>query len=157
MNLQDWSDITQLIGNVAVIATLIVVIAQIRANTRAVNLERAEARLSKFTTPFYQSPHLLRISAKIDAVQGQGPATKELMETFDLSPEEANLWFRHLMDQWTTYEIEWRHGVLGHARGIKRSQRFLDNRIFYKHLKLGRDPAFIRYVDSLLADSSDES
>ena len=158
MNLQDFSAIAQMIGSAAVIVTLIVLIGQIRANTRAVGRQMDEARLYKATGPFYQSPDLVRIAAKIGAAQGFGPATKELMETFALSPEEATLWFRHLMDNWISYEIEFRYGGTEVSpRAIKSNLRWPDGRIFWKHWKLGRSAEFVRYVDSLQIDSPNES
>ena len=158
MNLQDFSAIAQMIGSAAVIVTLIVLIGQIRANTRAVGRQVDEARLYKATGPFYQSPDLVRIAAKIGAAQGFGPAMKELMETYTLSPEEATLWFRHLMDNWLSCEIEFRYGGTEVSpRAIKSNLRWPDGRIFWKHWKLGRSAEFVRYVDSLQIDSPNES
>ena len=97
VTLQDLGSLGEFIGSIAVLASLLYLALQVR---QATNWQRHAAALNRATTltsPFFARSELPAVQAKIIAVDGFPPVHKALVERYDLTPEEAILWWRHLV------------------------------------------------------------
>ncbi len=154
MTLQDWSDIAQVVGNAAVLVTIIVLIAQIRTNTRTLERQMHVDRARALTEDILTSPDLVRASVKIEAATGEPYSLHtELVARYGLTWEEAWLISRQQLKMWTMYEAEFLFG--GASARLARSIRAFwggpQSRLTWDHIKRIRDPEFVRYVDRVLA------
>jgi hypothetical protein len=103
-----WRDGAEATGLVAIIASLVLLIVEVRENTLAMERQTAVDRAAALTAPFFESD-LASITAKILAVNDpDGSYLATYIEVFDLSHEEAILWERHLWFVWEVLEAEYR-------------------------------------------------
>jgi hypothetical protein len=102
-----WRDGAEAAGLVAIIASLVVLIVEVRENTLAVGRQTAIDRVAAATAPFFESD-LASILVKIKAVDATGASyLATYMDVYDLSHEEAILWDRHLWYVWGVLEAEY--------------------------------------------------
>ena len=158
MNLQEVSELAQVIGNVAVIVTLVVLIVQIRANTRAVDRQKRVDRGRALRDAYFASPDLVRALVKINATNGGLSLHVELAERFGLTPEEGWLVMMHQGGTWSIYEADFL--ASGPSASLERSiVAYLGgphNLMGWQHLRRARDAAFAHYVDAIAARAGRE-
>ncbi len=157
MNWNAIGAVGEILGALAVVATLFYVARQIRENTRAVARQSHLDRARNVAEPMLSSPHNLpRIYAKIKAIDGSEPLTQALMETYDLDVEESVAWARYHHQIWFGLEADYLFGGRSQqlAALIKVLLSFPDVKLFWQHEKdwvYTRE--FVAYVTSLEDDA----
>ncbi len=104
MRLKLWVDVAEITASLAVVATLVILIVQIRESN---DIEQAQAALRQAQWDaqlFLMSDQLPNILAKIKNVDGHD--LQPWMEQYDLSYAEAALWNRWLTLMWRGMEID---------------------------------------------------
>jgi hypothetical protein len=101
--LAQWAEI---IASVAVVVSLVVLIVEIRDNTRAIEGESIKDRSALLNDPFVNSALNPSILAKIKKVDGWEPLEATFTERYGLTYEEAAIWARNLSMMWTGYEAQ---------------------------------------------------
>lgn len=89
MKLKRWSLVAEVAASIAVIFSLVLLIAEVRDNTQAVERQIARDHYRSILSPFISPPVLLSAIEKIKAVDGHGNQVKAFMETYDMSDGEA--------------------------------------------------------------------
>ena len=107
MKLREIGDFVNLIAAVAVVISLIVLIAEVRTNTRAIDRQNRMDQLSTLTQPFLDDVDIGEALAKIKAIDGREPAVATFMEAYDLTEVEASTWLRHLYSVWGALEADY--------------------------------------------------
>ena len=86
-------------------------------------------------SPFFASPELATVLAKITAVDGLARVPQALVDRYHLTPEEAILWERHLGLVWMGLEAD--YSLSGKSRELKSSIRkllaFPDNQVYWEN------------------------
>ena len=148
-SVRDWLDIG---ATLAVFVGLLLVVQEIRINTRAVALQTAIGHTTALTEPFFQSEELHSASQKIKEKDGAFPPEAALVERYNLSPEEATVWARHLLQLWTlieaTYQFQDKEVALQNARTLLLAP---DNRAFVESYDYF-DPEFELVLRGLISE-----
>ena len=135
MTIQDFGSIGELVAAIATVATLFYLAMQIRQGTRATRAASNQARATALTSPFFASPELATVLAKITAVDGLARVPQALVDRYHLTPEEAILWERHLGLVWMGLEAD--YSLSGKSRELKSSIRkllaFPDNQVHWEN------------------------
>jgi hypothetical protein len=152
--IRDWLEI---IATLSVFAGLLLLVQEIRVNTRAVALQAQVDRSAVLAEPFFQSEELRAASQKISAIEGLWAPEAALADQYDLTAEEAIVWNRHLLQLWSlieaTYEYEDRELAEGSARVLLSTR---NNRIFVEHYgQFGDD--FDSFLRAILAEYDDSA
>lgn len=147
--IRDWLEI---VATLSVLAGLLLVAQEIRVNTRANALQTAVDTSAALTEPFFQSKELKSASEKIHRLDGAYAPEVALIERYDLSPEEAIVWSRHLLQIWIQVEAMYKYQdealAVRYARTLLRAP---DNRAFVESYQFF-DPEFNQLLSGLLAD-----
>jgi hypothetical protein len=147
--IKDWLEI---VATLSVFAGLLLLVQEIRINTRAVALQAQVDRSAVLAEPFFQSEELRAASQKISNIEGQWAPEAALAEQYDLTAEEAIVWNRHLQQLWSlieaTYDYEDRELAEGSVRVLLSTR---NNRIFVEHYGLFGDD-FGAFVSAVLAE-----
>lgn len=153
-NVRDWLEIS---AALAVFIGLLLVVQEIRVNTKAVAFQTAAANTTALTEPFFQSEHLLTATQKIKGIDGAFAPEAALVERYDLSPEEATVWARHLMQLWSligsTYKFQDKNVAIEQARTLLLAP---DNRTYVESYEYF-DPEFERVLDQLISEMDDSN
>ena len=153
----DWEAVGavgEIVGAVAVVATLAYLAVQVRQNTRMMQREAHLDRIRHVADPLIESPdRLAKILAKISAKDGsREPVTLAFMREFDLTYEEAIPFLRYLHRLWMGYEADYLFtGPSDHlAKIIPAMLTFPNCQLFWEYEKLWVfSPEFVAYVDGL--------
>ena len=155
MNWEAISAIAEVIGLVAVIASLIYLARQIAQNTRMMHREAHIDRVRHIAEPLIASPErLAQIIGKISEKEGaREPVTLAFMKAYDLEYEEAIAWLRYLHRLWFGYEADFLY--TGRSAQLDRIipaiLSFKNAKLFWDYEKQWLFSAeFVTYVDSLL-------
>ena len=105
-----WAEI---LGQVGVIVTLVILILQIRDNTRVLKSQAIMQREAPLTEHFLGESPLPSILAKIKAVDGPEPTVQPFIERYGLSLEESVAWTRHVQSVWNAMAAE--YAILGES------------------------------------------
>jgi hypothetical protein len=149
---RDWLEIG---ATFAVLAGLLLVVQEIRVNTKAVALQAAIDTSAALTDPFFQSAELHSASQKIHDIDGAYAPEAALIQRYDLSPEEAIVWSRHLLQIWilleATYEFQDKETAIRHARVLLLAP---DNRAFVENYAYF-DAEFEQILRGLISELDD--
>ena len=152
MTLENLGNLGEFIGSIAVLASLLYLALQVRQATKWQRHAAALDRATALTSPFFASSELPTVLAKIMAVDGLQPMTKALVERYDLTPEEATLWWRHLVLIWMGIEAD--YSLTGESQEMESAIRYLmtfpDNQVFWEHHGMAVTGAdFREYVEGV--------
>ena len=154
--LAHWAEI---VSSFVVVITLIFLIHEVQRNTTALDRQAEMDRLAATTTPFFEAPELASIIVKIKAVDGLDEIPEALMDRYDLSHEEAELWSRVLYRTWFGLEADFE--ALG-PEEVEGSMRIAlhskDHQLYWEtlgHYWEGTD--FGAFVSSIEAEVESES
>ena len=135
MTLQDLGNIGEFVGAIGVIASLVYLAVQIRQNTTSVRASTFQKQAIAMTLRFFASSELSAVLAKLKAVDGLQPIPQALVGRYDLTPEEALLWERHLALVWMGLEAN--YSLSGESQELESRIRFLltfpDNQLYWEH------------------------
>lgn len=151
MTLEKWAHWAEIVASGAVIVTLVVLVQEVRGNTRALERQADLDRAAALTTPFFEAPELASILAKIKSVDGADPVVQALSDRYGLTSEEAILWERHLWRVWLEHEADFsRTGPSGELQAwIKGALATPDNRLYWDLRGPASGPGFRALVDGL--------
>lgn len=153
----DWEAVGavgEIVGAVAVVATLAYLALQVRQNTRMMQRDAHLDRIRHVADPLIESPdQLVKILAKISAKDGsREPVTLAFMREFDLTYEEAIPFLRYLHRLWIGYEADFLFtGPSDHLdKIIPLMLTFPNCQLFWEYEKQWVfSPEFVEYVDGL--------
>jgi len=153
MKLQKWAQGAEIVASVGVVITLVILVQEIRWNTRALERQSDLDRAQALTTPFFEAPELASVLSKIKAVDGHDPLPEAFMGRYELTPEEAILWERHLWLVWLDHEAEFERSgpspkLEAWIRGALASP---DNRLYWEVQRDAHGAGFQAFVDGLAA------
>lgn len=107
MNLQKWTQLSEMAAALAVVVTLVILIQEVRTNTLAIRQQGLDQRATNVAQPFLDPAVLPRLYAKVKSVDGGvDPDVAAFMARYDMSMEEALQWTRHLSMLWRGVESE---------------------------------------------------
>lgn len=145
---RDWVEI---LATLSVFAGLLLLVQEIRLNTRALAMQAQIDRSAVLVEPFYQSQQLRAAIQKIRSVDGVWELESTMSEQYELTAEEALVWSRHVMQIWdiveATYYYEDRETAEWYTRLLLNSR---DSRLFVEHY--GFDDEFDAFVRTVLAE-----
>ncbi|MGI9199814.1 MAG: hypothetical protein ACR2QL_02055 [Woeseiaceae bacterium] len=148
---KDWVEI---VATLSVFAGILLLVQEIRLNTRALAMQTQVNRSAVLTEPFYQSEQLRTAIQKVRNIDGVWELETTFTEQYDLTAEESLVLSRHLMQLWdmteATYYYGDREAAEFYARVFLASR---DSRLFVKHY--GFDDEFDAYVRAVLAEYDD--
>jgi len=155
MKLERAAHAVEISANVGVIVTLVLLMLQVRDNTRALEGQSILQRGAAFQEPFVSESEVPAVLAKIKAVDGPEPSVTAYMDRYGLTYEEAAIWTRHVWSVWTSLEAE--YAVLGESPELSQKIRILlpfpDQEVWIE--SGGADwfntPGFREYVERLRA------
>jgi len=154
MKLENASRWVEIAANVGVIVTLVLLVAEVRTNTRALQRQAFMDRSTALNGPFFEDPDLARILTGIKEVDGWGNEEWEpaFVDRYGMSLEDAVRWGRHLGMIWQGLEAD--YVLEGPSEGLASRVRLLlqfpDNELLWE---LGGGPtsneSFRAYVQGL--------
>jgi len=101
-----WKGWIELIAAVSVVISLIVLITEVRTNTRAIDRQSRMDQLNILTQPFLDDVDLGDVLRKIKAVDGREATVTAFMDAYELTDVEAASWLRHLYSIWGAMEAD---------------------------------------------------
>ena len=150
-NINDWLVLT---ANFGVILSIIFLGFEVRQNTKAMDREAMVTRASLQTGLIASSPDLPRIMTEVRKIQGGNPTVDELMDTLNLSHEDAERWWRYLIQGFRINEATWiylgrdKSNCLG-SRGLVAG---IDSKIVFESLRGTMDQGYIECLDTHLQE-----
>jgi hypothetical protein len=148
MNLDKLNIWLALIANLGVIAGLVFVGLEVRQNTLAMEREIRISFADNVHGQIAESDYLAPIVSKIMEEDGNAVAVNELMVEYELSAEEAQRWWRHLLQIWLRDQADWIYeGEIDCANSIFK-MRFKDQQILFNSFKDSLEPGFAKCVVS---------
>ena len=151
----EWKRIAagmEMITGLAVVASLAILIQEVRLNTRAVERQAAVDRAASMSTPFFESEALRTAMVKVDVEHGGLPVLREFVDRYGFTEEEAIVWHRHLIQLWGGLEADWYYGERELVRETLRALLiYPDQRIYAENEPFGTE--FAGMVRELLAES----
>ena len=106
MKLDRWAHWAEIGASIAVVASLLLLVQQVRQNTLMLERQIALDRATAFNTPFLEESELPEILTRIKAVDGPEPVEEAFVERYDLTYEQSARWVRHLALIWTALESD---------------------------------------------------
>lgn len=148
--LSNYASIAEILSSIAVLVTLIFLVAEVRTNTatlqRQVDLDRAVRQ-----NQMMDSPYLPGILAKIKARDPESISSvrQAFMDRYELTFEESDRYVRYLREIWLGYEADFFFDEPGLDRFIRGGIANPDQALFWENSKMFFDEEFVRYVDTL--------
>jgi hypothetical protein len=144
-----WRRWAELVAAISVVVSLVVLIVEVRANTKAVERQVLLDRTASVTGPFTSTPDLLAAFEKVKRVDGWDSMTTALMRRYGLEPGEATAWFMFLLNVWRGFEADFAYAGPSEelAASIRGTLQFPDNHLFYETRMFS--PEFAAYVESI--------
>lgn len=153
--LQRYALTAEIIGGLAVLVSLILLIVEVRENTES---NRRASLIELTTSPlntYVNSPDIQRIEASMAAIDNQeSGVVNELMRTYQLSSEDANLYARYMGYLWRIREAEFLYGNpdLGlFSDNLEFFLRVMHNQIYWElNSSVPYDPEFRSFVNEII-------
>jgi len=99
--LAQWAEV---VASVAIIATLLVLVLEVRTSTQAIERQAALDSAASISTPFFGDPDIAKTAAAIRAVDGANEMHTKFMERYEITAEQAIKWDRHLGLVWLNFQ-----------------------------------------------------
>ena len=158
MTIEQLGSLGELIGGLAVLATLVYLSVQIRQAKDMFTIETRRNRgdrLVQFFGNEVKSPYLAPILQKMQDQHGYGPEQEALIESYGLTKLEAIRWTAHLSTLWEPIILEYENlpkELRTREDGfVYNMARFPDQRIFLENLSTGTT-LFSKRVGEILGD-----
>ena len=151
--LQKYALVTEIVGGLAVLLTLIILILEVRENTE----ESRRTNLIQLTTaplvPYLENPDIRRISSKISESYENVGLPTVFEKEFGISREDSQLYARYLGYSWRIRESEYLYGN-SEPEVFRASMLFalrnLEDRLYWEHVPAVFQPEFAAYIQDLL-------
>lgn len=151
MKLERWAHLAEIVASMAVVVTLVFLAVEVRANTLVIERQSYEQRTDRVFEPFLDPSTLPTIYAKVKAVDGMDRSVQAFMDQYDLTPEEATMWSRHLASIWRSMELNFMFD--GPSSDLERQIRLFlstaDNQLYWEVTGAPRAPEFRAYVEGI--------
>ena len=153
MKLKKLALLAEVVGGVAIVATLVILVLQVRGNTailqRQIDLDRAYRDASEMVNSEYMPEILTRIK-EID-VGTTEPAIVAFMDRYGLSLAESDRFVRWLRRGWRSNEADFLANGPSETldSAIQAGLSFPDQAIFWENSRWVFGEEFVRYVDSV--------
>ena len=150
MELKKLALLAEIVGGIAILITLIILVAEIRSNSRLVErqitLDRANA-----DAQIIDSPYLAPAYVKVKAITGEIPSAQvAFMEKYDLTLEEAVRLVAYLQRDWAILEADFDFGTPGVDRRARKLLQFEDIRLVWVIEKSEQETDFAKFVNDLI-------
>jgi len=148
--LANWAEI---IETVVILISMVLLIQEVRGNTRALELQAYLNRGEAHVRPYFEVEGFADVYAKVKAVDTGFPETVvgAFEERYDLTQEEALLWVRHLDDIWRNFEGDFLYGADRDllARDMAYLLTFPDQQLYFQNIGPGLNPGFREFLAGL--------
>ncbi len=152
-----WKSWLELIVVGSVVITLIVLIAEVRMNTRAIERQSRMDQLNVLTQPFLDDVDLGEVLAKIKAVDGRESTVVALMDAYNLTEVEASSWSRHLYSVWAGIEADFLYSGSEFVEpNVRALLPFPDAKIYWETNREFHSSAFKAFVDEIIRELETE-
>jgi hypothetical protein len=145
------------ITGLAVVISLIVLIVEVRANTKALERQINLDAATRISEPFLEPAELLAGYGRVKAVDGWDQPNAAFMEQYGMESSEAIAWVRYLMLLWGGVQADFVYG--GPTEELEARVRLLlsyqDNRLFWSYAR--SDPEFEAFVESVVPGTADRA
>jgi len=117
---------------------------EVRQNTLAIEREVSISFADNIHGALADSDYLAPIVTKLMNKEGLAPEVAALIAAYDLSPLEAQRWFRFLLQNWLRHQADWiyRGRIPGDCREEIFLMSFRDNQIITE-IEAVFDPEFV--------------
>ena len=153
MKMERVSRWAEIVANVGVLVSLLILVAEVRGNTQVIQREAFLARSAAINAPFLENDRLARILAQVKVVDGWegSPFEEAFAERYGLPIEDAIVWGRLVATIWTGIEADF----VTEGRSVALESRvrlmlsFPDGRMGFELNPQISDPGFMRYVEEV--------
>jgi hypothetical protein len=150
MKLKKIVQLTEIVGGVGILVSLIILIFEVRENSRLLERQISMDRVNARNEGVINSPYLPGIITKIKEVDGTtNPEVKAFMERYSLTHEEAQRIVRHIVRQWEGYEADFHARSTEVAEIISLSLTWPDHRLFWESANQYFDNDFVEFVNNV--------
>ena len=118
-----WVDMAEITASLAVVVTIVILIAQIREANLIEQRESAIRAAEWDAAIFLQSDVLAEALSKIKAVDGIEEGIQDFMDRYDVNYEQAAAWNRYLILNWAGIQADY----LYHGPSEELDQRIRSN------------------------------
>jgi len=147
-----WKDVMETVVGLSVVVSLVVLIVEVRTNTRAIERQSDLDYIEGVTRPYIDDVQMGEVLAKIKAVDGREPTVAALMDAYDLSDVEAAAWGRNLYRTWFGVEADFRYGGREMVEErIRLLVPYPDAEIYWETIGPFHSPEFRALVDEVRA------
>jgi hypothetical protein len=153
MNTNTVAQRVEWLTSVAVIVTLVVLILEVRGNTRALERQLVLDAAAQLSEPFLAGPELLEAYEHVKAVDGWEPLHTALVDQYGMTNTQAVAWGRYLLMLWQGLEANYVYSgeseqLTARIQGL---MTYPDDRLYWKIVRDANDrllsPEFVAYVD----------
>ena len=149
MKLKDIALLTEIVGGVGILISLVVLVLEVRQNTALVERQILLDR-SNWVAQIIDSPYIAPIFAKIKAIDDDiVPTERAFMEQYDLTFEEATRFTTWLRQMWSGFQAEFETGTPGLDEIIKDILQHKDQELFWMNTRSTYTADFVNYVNDL--------
>ncbi len=149
MKLKDIALLTEIVGGVGILISLVVLVLEVRQNTALVERQILLDR-SNWVAQIIDSPYIAPIFAKIKAIDDDiVPTERAFMRQYDLTFEEATRFTTWLRREWNGYQAEFELGTPGLDSVIKDMLQHKDQNLFWTTTRSQYAADFVNFVDDL--------
>jgi hypothetical protein len=155
-----WFRAVELAGTLSVVATLMVLIVEVRAHAKALDRQSALEREARISSPYLTVAELPEIYATIKAKDGAiEPQVRAFVDRYQLSVPDAIRWVRHLDTIWSGLEIDYRYygSTAELDRQITGLLKYPDERLYWETSSdstTSNSAAFANRVRTLLHETA---
>lgn len=152
---RNWVQRVEMVASICVVVSLMLLVLEVRQNTRTIERQILSDRVSNLTVPFLEGPALLAAFEGVKRVDGWDELHRAFMEEYGLEPAQAVAWIFHLNRVWNGIQIDFYtdgpSDVM--ATGVRSLLSYPDQQLFWKHERFS--PEFETYVESLTGIGTD--
>jgi len=107
MKLDQVARWTEIVASLGVIVTLVLLVREVRDNTRAMERDALAARANTIFAPFLEESPIPAILTKVKTVDGGEALEQAYIERYGMTYEEAGIWSRYQGLQWSGLEADY--------------------------------------------------
>ncbi len=149
----EWQRWIEPVASVSVVITLIVLIAEVRTNTRAIDRQNRMDQLGVLTQPFLDDVDLGQVLTKIKAVDGREGTVTALIDAYGLTEVEAASWHRHLYRIWGAIEADFLYsGSAFVEASVRALLPYRDAEIYWETNRGFHSAEFEAFVDEIMSE-----
>lgn len=139
------------ITGLTVVISLIVLIVEVRANTKALERQVNLDAITRVSEPFLEPAELLAGYERVKVLDGWDQPNAAFMEHYGMEPRQAVAWVRYLILLWGGVQADFVYG--GPTPELEARVRSLlaypDNQLFWSNTS-GVDPGFEAFIESVV-------